>query len=62
MKTIAIIGATRSIGRSNVRTLIDHPSREFQVRVLTHNTSGKRVNELEGYSNKISTVQADTND
>ena len=62
MKTIDLIGDTGSIRRSIVRTLIDHPSREFQVRVLTHNPSGKRANELEGYSNKISTVQADTND
>ena len=62
LKTFAIIGATGSIGHSIVRTLIEHPSREFQVRVLTHNPSGKRANELEGYSNKISTIQADTND
>ena len=62
MKRIAIISATGSIGRSIVRTLIDHPSREFQVRVLTHNPSGKSANELEGDSNKISTIQADTND
>ena len=62
IKTIAILGATGSIGRSIVRTLIDHPGREFQVIVLTHNPSGKRANELEGYNNKISIIQADTND
>ena len=62
MKTIAVVGATGAMGRSVVRALVDHPSQEFQVRALTRNPTGKRANELKGYSDKISTIQADTND
>ena len=62
MKTIAVVGATGAMGRSIVRALVDHPSQEFQVRALTRNPSGKRAKELEAYSDKITAVQADTND
>lgn len=61
MKTIAVVGSTGAMGRSVVRSLVDHPSQEFQIKALTRNPTGKRAKELENYSERITAVQADTN-
>ena len=61
MKTIAVVGATGAMGRSVVHALVDYPGQDFHVRALTRNASRKRALELLAYSDKISAVEADTN-
>ena len=61
MKTIAVVGATGAMGRSVVHALVDYPGQDFHVRALTRNASSKRALELLAYSDKISAVEADTN-